>query len=76
MVVHAGVPQCSILVPTLFGYAFLTFQMMLLVTLPSMLIMLLSTRNYDQASYLWQQLKLLSELESDQQDTGLAQEVP
>ena len=41
-----------------------------------MLIMLLSTPNYDQASYLWQQLKLLSELESDQQDLGLAQEVP
>ena len=59
-----------------FVYAFLTFQMMLLVTLPSVLIMLLSTPNYDQASYLWQQLKLLSELESDQQDLGLAQEVP
>ena len=59
-----------------FVYGFLTFQMMLLVTLPSMLIMLLSTPNYDQASYLWQQLKLLSELESDQQDLGLAQEVP
>ena len=73
---HAGVPQCSILVPNFFVYGFLTFQMMLLVTLPSMLIMLLSTPNYDQASYLWQQLKLLSELESDQQDLGLAQEVP
>ena len=29
----------------------------------------------DQTSYLWQQLKLASELESDLQDTGLGQEV-
>ena len=29
----------------------------------------------DQASYLWQQLELASELESDLRDTGLGQEV-
>ena len=29
----------------------------------------------DQTSYMWQQLELASELESDLQDTGLRQEV-
>ena len=38
-----------------------------------MLMILISKR--DQASYLWQQVELASELESDLQDTGLGQEV-
>ena len=38
-----------------------------------MLMILISKR--DQASDLWQQVELASELESDLQDTGLGQEV-
>ena len=46
----------------------MTFLMMLSVILLSMLMILLSTLN-DQASDLWQQIELPSELESDLQDT-------
>ena len=46
---------------------------MLFVILLSMLMILISKR--DQASDLWQQVELASELESDLQDTGLGQEV-
>ena len=46
----------------------MTFLMMLSVILLSMLMMLLSTLN-DQASDLWQQIELPSELESDLRDT-------
>ena len=42
---------------------------MLSVILLSILMILLSTLKYDQASDLWQQLELASELESDQRDT-------
>ena len=38
-----------------------------------MLMILISKR--DQASDLWQQVELASELESDLQDTGLGEEV-
>ena len=38
-----------------------------------MLMILISKR--DQASDLWQQVELASELESDLQDTGLGQEI-
>ena len=46
---------------------------MLFVILLSMLMILISKR--DQASDLWQQVELASELESDLQDTGLGQEI-
>ena len=46
----------------------MTFLMMLSVILLSMLMILLSTQ-CDQASDLWQQLELASELESDLRDT-------
>ena len=46
---------------------------MLFVMLLSMLMILISKR--DQASDLWQQVELASELESDLQDTGLGEEV-
>ena len=46
---------------------------MLFVIMLSMLMILISKR--DQASDLWQQVELASELESDLQDTGLGQEV-
>ena len=51
----------------------MTLLIMLSVTLLSMLMILLS--KCDQASDLWQQLELASELESDLQDTELGQEV-
>ena len=47
----------------------MTFLMMLSVILLSMLMILLSTLKGDQASDLWQQLELASELNSDVQDT-------
>ena len=43
--VNAGVPQGSILCPTLFHYTLMTFLMMLSVILVSMLMILLSTLN-------------------------------
>ena len=46
----------------------MTFLMMLSVILPSMLMILLCSK-CDQASEVWQQLELASELESDLQDT-------
>ena len=50
----------------------MTFLMMLSVILLSLLMILLSTlySKCDQASDLWQQLELASELESDLQETG------
>ena len=42
--------------------------MMLSVILLFMLMILLSTLNFVQASHLWQQLELASKLESDLQD--------
>ena len=54
-------------------YTLMTFLMMLSVILLSMLMMLLYS-TCDQASDLWQQLELASELESDLRDTGLGQE--
>ena len=50
-------------------YTLLTFLMMLSVILLSMLMILLSNLKCDQASDLWQQLELASELESDLRDT-------
>ena len=48
----------------------MTFLMMLSVTMLSILMILISTLSkYDQASALWQQVELVSELESDLQDT-------
>ena len=67
--VNARVPQGSILGLTLFHYALMTFLMMLSIMLLSILMILLF--KFDQASDLWQQLKLASELESDR----LGQEV-
>ena len=49
-------------------YILMTFLMMLSVTLLSMLMMLLYSK-CDQASDLWQQFELASELESDLRDT-------
>ena len=55
-------------------FTLMTFLMVLSVILLSMLMILLSTKR-DQASGLWQQLELASELESDLRDTELGQEV-
>ena len=49
-------------------YTLIIFLMMLSVTLLSMLMILLSILKCDQASDLWQQLELASELESDLRD--------
>ena len=50
-------------------YTLMTFLMMISVILLSMLMMLLYSK-CDQASDLWQQLELASELESDLKDTA------
>ena len=47
----------------------MTFLMMLSVIFLSMLMILLSTIKGNQASDLWEQLELASELESDLRDT-------
>ena len=68
--VNAGVPQWSILCLTLF--------ILYINDVINAAINADDTTLYskcDQTSYLWQQLKLASELESDLQDTGLGQEV-
>ena len=54
-------------------YALMTFLMMLSVIL--LLLILPSTLKCDQASNLWQKLKLASEIESDLQCNGLENEM-
>ena len=73
--VNAGVPQRSILGPTLF---LLHIDALSDDVISNIAIYADDTTLFskcDQASDLWQQLKLASELESDLQDTGLWQEV-
>ena len=68
---NAGVPQGSILRPILFFLTIMTFLMILSLILLSVLMIL--SRVYskcDQASDLWQQLQLASELEFDLRDTA------
>ena len=69
--VNAGVPQWSILCLTL-------FLLYINDDVINAAIHADDTTLYskcDQTFYLWQQLKLASELESDLQDTGLGQEL-
>ena len=59
-------------------YTLMTYYTLLCINyalLLSMLMILIFYSKCDQASDLWQQLELASELESDLGDTGLGQEV-
>ena len=67
LLVNARVPRGSIVGPTLV-LLYINNLMMLSVTLLCMLMILLCPK-CNQASDLWQQLELTSELESDLQDT-------
>ena len=73
--VNAGVPEGSILGPTLFLLYINVFPDDVICNI---VIHADDTTLYskcDQASDLWQQLELTSALESDLRDTGLGQEV-
>ena len=73
--VNGGVPQGSILGPTIFLLYINGLPDDVICGIPIYADDSTLYSKFDEASDLWQQLELASELESDLQDTGLGQDV-